>query len=75
MDEGGVGVGVPSPGAVASATCASAGKREISAGVGMIRNCPSRTIRSGPSPFQSAKALAEMLKLRAMVMAVSPRLT
>ena len=55
LAEGGVGVGVPLPGAVSDKAGATA------PAVGMIRNWPSRTARSGPRPFQSASDLAETL--------------
>ncbi len=54
--EGGGGVGVPVPGWVNG----SAGAPPSST-TGISRYCPSRTARSGPSPFHSASDLAETL--------------
>ena len=58
LAEGGVGVGLPVPGAT-SETAGSAGGAPL--GVGIKRYWPSRTESSASSAFQSASALAETL--------------
>src|SRR6056297_1027974 len=55
--DGGSGVGEPAPGAVVTGAAALSKGSVVSPGraTGINRNWPSRTAKSGPSPFHSVK--------------------
>src|SRR6056300_546635 len=70
VELGGGGVELPAPGGVVGGTGAA-----VSAGSGINKYCPSRTVRLPSKLFHSAKALTVTLYRREMVNAVSPRTT
>ena len=67
---GGVGVALSAPGVDVGGTGAT-----VSAGRGIKRYCPSRTVRLASKLFHSANALTVTLYNREIVNAVSPRTT